>query len=339
VPLGQDGVTLLNAIYAANAPAYLRTTPAVETLRRMWIQQYVVIGDRLGWRDEEHGVPPATLFISSPYDVDAHYGKKRSTLWVGYKVHLTETCDDDLPRLITNVATSSAPTADGDLTPTIYQALATQDLLPARHVVDTGYLDAALLVSSKQEFGVDLYGPTRLDYRWQAREGQGFDASAFVVDWEAKTALCPEGRTSISWSPAIDRRDNAVVKIKFSTKDCRCCASCPHCFHSQAKYPRRMITIRPEAQYAALHAAREREASAAFKEEYARRAGIEGTISQGVRALGLRECRYIGEAKTHLQHVLTGAAINFVRVDDWLEERSVAKTRQSAFAALMKPAA
>ena len=100
-----------------------------------------------------------------------------------------------------------------------------------------------------------------------------------------------------------------------------------------------MMTIRPKEQYAALHAARKREASAAFKEEYARRAGIEGTRSQGTRAFGLRHCRYIGLAKTHLQHVLTAAAINFVRVSEWLDGTPVATTRRSAFAALMASAA
>lgn len=337
--IGQDGLGLLRALYAADAPPWLRAVPAVETLRRMWVQQYVMMDDTLRWRTEQDGVPPSSLFLSSPYDVDAHYGKKHATVWVGYKVHLTETCDDDQPRLITHVETSGAPTADGDLTPTIHQALGDKDLLPAVHIVDTGYLDAALLVSSKREFGVDLVGPTRADYRWQAQAGQGFDVGAFAINWETRTATCPVGRTSINWSPAIDRRDNAVVKIKFSTKDCRGCASRPHCFRSQAHYPRRMLTIRPQEQYVALHAARERETTHAFRKEYHRRAGIEATMSQGVRAFGLRRCRYIGLAKTHLQHILTAAAINFVRASEWVDGTPLAKTRRSTFAALMLPAA
>ena len=184
-----------------------------------------------------------------------------------------------------------------------------------------------------------LYDPTRQDYRWQARAGGGFAASAFTIDWETKTATCPEGRTSINWSPAIDRRDNAVITIKFSTKDWRHCTSRFQCLQSpQQRNPRRLITVRTQEEYRALHTAREREASAGFKDEYARRAGIEGTMSQGVRAFGLRECRYIGKAKTHLQHVLTAAAINFVRVSEWLDGTPVAKTRRSAFAGLMAPA-
>jgi transposase len=258
---------------------------------------------------------------------------------VGYKVHLTETCDEDDPHLITNVETSAAPTADGDMTPEIHEALQDKDLLPEEHLVDTGYLDADLLVDSRKDFGVDLLGPTRPDYKWQAREGTGFAAEHFVIDWEHEVATCPEGKSSISWSPAVDRGSNQVIKIKFSGRDCRVCPSREKCIRSTKKYPRRTVTVRRKEQYQALKAARERETTPEFKKEYAKRAGIEGTISQGVRAFGLRRSRYSGHARTHLQHVLTAAAINFVRVDRWLCDVPRAKTRRSAFVTLMKAAA
>lgn len=66
-------------------------------------------------------------------------------------VHLTESCEDDAPHLITNVETTPAPLADGEITPTVHQALQGKGLLPAIHLVDTGYLDAELLVASQQE--------------------------------------------------------------------------------------------------------------------------------------------------------------------------------------------
>jgi transposase len=78
--------------------------------------------------------------------------------------------------------------------------------------------------------------------------------------------------------------------------------------------------MRPRNQYEALHAARSREASEEYRPDYKRRAGIEGTISQGVRTCGLRRSRYIGRAKAHLQHVATAAAINVARIADWLAE-------------------
>jgi transposase len=101
--------------------------------------------------------------MSSPYDPEARYARKETTTWVGYKVHLTETCDDDAPHLITHVETTPGPVADGDRTPVIHAGLAAQGLLPGKHLTDTGYVDAELFVQSRQEYGVDLVGPTRAD--------------------------------------------------------------------------------------------------------------------------------------------------------------------------------
>lgn len=337
--IGRDGQRLLTAIDDPAAPAWLREVPAVQVLRLVWIQQYYVEQERLRWRTEQDGIPPASRFISSPYDLEAHLAKKGTTAWVGYKVHLTETCDEDYPHLITNVETSAAPTADGDMTPEIHEALQDKDLLPEQHIVDTGYLDAKLLVDSREGFGVDLLGPTRPDYKWQAREGTGFAAEHFVIDWEHEVATCPEGKSSISWSPVVDQRSNEVIKIKFSSRDCRSCPSRDLCFRSAKHYARRSITVRPKEQYEALKAARERETTPQFKKEYAQRAGVEGTISQGVRAFGLRRSRYVGHARTQLQHLLTAAAINLVRVDRWLSDVPRAQTRRSSFVTLMKAAA
>ncbi len=111
----------------------------------------------LAWRDANN-IPPAELFISSPYDVNAHYARKRSTSWVGDKVHLTETCDDDSPHLITHVETTTGPVAGGSVVGCIHETLKEKDLLLRTHFVDMGYVDAELLANSQQEYGVDLFG-------------------------------------------------------------------------------------------------------------------------------------------------------------------------------------
>jgi len=275
---------------------------------------------------------PIGLIYQLAYDVEAHYAKKHTTSWVGYKVHVTETCDDQAPHLITHVETTAGPVADGEATPRIHQALERKGLLPHLHIVDTGYLDAELLVTSQRDDGVDLLGPTRADYRWQAQAAKGFDANHFQIDWEQQQVVCPNGCRSSSWTPAIDSRTNEVVKIKFSVKDCQPCPSRIDC--TRAK--RRTITVRRQDQHLALQAARTRETTEAYATEYARRAGVEGTLSQGTRAYGLRRARYIGEAKTALQHLLTAAAINFVRMANWLMAKPLAKTRESAFERTMK---
>jgi transposase len=141
---------------------------------------------------------------------------------------------------------------------------------------------------------------------------------------------CPAGRESLSWTPAIDQHDNEVIKIKFSMKDCKPCPLKERC----TKAPRRAISVRVKDHHQALQAVRARQKGAEFREKYRSRSGIEGTISQGVRAFGLRRSRYRGLQKTHLQHLVTAVVINLVRTLAWLDGKPLAKTRTSKFAAL-----
>jgi transposase len=201
--------------------------------------------------------------------------------------------------------------------------------------VDTGFLDADLLVRSQERYGVDLSGPTRLDYHWQAQAGAGCDAQHFPVDGNQQHASCPAGKTSLSWPPAVDNRGNAVIKVKFSPKDGRPCPQLALGVRSQKRSPRRTITIRPQPQDHALQAARQREATEGFQAEYARRAGIEGTISRGIRSARLRRTRSRGLARGHLGHILTAVGLNVLRLGAWWLETARAKTRLTPFARLM----
>jgi transposase len=331
--VGQDGHALLAAALDPVAPSWLRQVPAVEILRRVWVQQFYLSAEGVQWRTAEHGIPPSALFVSSPYDTDAHLGRKRTTQWVGYKAHLTETCDEGRPHLITHVQTTAAPVADGEATTPAHTALRDKGLLPAMHLVDTGYLDAELLVTTRREFGIDLAGPARADERWQAREGKGFAAAHFNVDWERKEATCPQGARSTSWTPARDNRGVEVIKIKFSSADCGTCRHQADCVRGTRA--RRSLTLRTHERHIALMAARRRETTAEFAALSAVRAGVEGTISQAVRGFGLRRSRYVGQAKAHLQHVATAAAMNLVRMTEWLGGADLATTRRSKFRALM----
>ena len=102
------------------------------------------------WRVENQDeLPPPARMISFPYDLEARLSRKRATAWVGYKVHLSETCENDQPHLITGVVTTSSTEADSDALPGIHQCLANKSLLPSQHLVDTGYMSADLIVQSK----------------------------------------------------------------------------------------------------------------------------------------------------------------------------------------------
>ena len=240
-------------------------------------------------------------------------------------------CDEDAPRLITHVETSRAGNGDVDVTPVIHQALKEKQLVPKEHLTDTNYAEAKQFVQSQREYGIDLIAPTRADHKWQAKERQGFDAGSFQFDWEAQQATCPAGQKSLSWTPAIDRRDNQVIKVKFSLKDCRPCPLKAHCTTGL----RRTITIRTQEHHQALQAVRTRQKDAAFWKLYRAKSGIEGTISQGIRAFGMRRSRYRSMPKTHFQDLVIATALNLRRVLAWLAGEPLAKTRTSRFAALI----
>jgi len=329
--IGTDGFQLLTTISDPATPHWLREVPAVEVLRRVWVQQFYAPDGPVRWRAAED-LPPSARLICSPYDAEARYSQKRSTEWTGYKVHLTETCQDDLPHLITDVQTTPAPAADFDLPPKIQADLAARELLPSEHIVDAGYVTADHLVTSQKTHGLALVGPVNPGTSWQAKAQQGFDVATFVIDWDAQMATCPRGKTSVLWMPGQDRHAHPVVNIRFARADCCACAVRAQCTHSPSQP--RMLTVRPREQHEALQAARQRQTTDEFKATYALRAGIEGTISQGVRVGDLRRSRYLGLAKTHLQHLVTAAAMNLLRVAAWLAEVPRAQTRQSPFGAL-----
>jgi transposase len=254
---------------------------------------------------------------------------KRSTSWTGYKVHLTETCEEDLPHLITHVETTVATTQDPTVLPSIHQALAEKEILPRQHLVDLGYTSAQLIASSQRDYQIDLFGPVALNAKWQAKEGAGFDMSHFRVNWKRKVVYCPQGKRSRFWKNSHDSYGKPVIRVEFRKSHCLACPVRSQC--TRSKVNPRGLTLMIQEDYEALANARQRQTTAEFKQQYSLRSGIEGTISQGIRGFHLRQCRYIGLAKTLLQHILTAAAINLERIYAWLEGVPLAKTRISHF--------
>ncbi len=333
--IAADGERLLAAVDAARDQPELAQLPAVETLRRVWAEQYTGEPGQLCWREVKDMPSPAGL-ISSPYDTDARYSTKRDVAWVGYKAHLTETCDADRPHLIVNVETTPATTPDDNMVEVVHESEKGRDLLPGEHLVDKGYTDSKVLVASQSEYGVTIVGPVADDPGWQARAGTGFDKGSFVVDWDRQVVTCPAGKTSLSWLPNTYPKNGMVIEARFARKDCTPCPHRSQC--TRSKQEPRIIGLLPREQHEALQAARREQETEEFRARYAARAGIEGTHEQAIRRCGLRRCRYLGEAKAHLQHLLTAAAINLVRLSEWWAGTALARTRCSRFAALQHAA-
>jgi transposase len=270
--------------------------------------------------------------IQSPYDPEMHYSTKRGMEWSGYKVHVTETCDAKALHVITHVETRPAMEFDLSAMADIHTHLAAREMLPREHFVDSAYVSADLLVTSQRKHGVSLQGPVRGTSTRASRAGQGYALPNFKIDWKCQQVTCPEGKVSVGWTPGFDNAHRPRIYARFGRADCGSCHARPHC--TSSKDARRTLYFHPRTEYEALNKARQRMHEPAWKKKYRVRAGVEGTLSQGVRAFGMRRSRYIGLAKTALQQVLAAVGINVARTVAWLDGHAHAKTRISRFARL-----
>ncbi len=217
--MGSDGLQLLQAIDSAVEQPLQQQFPAVPVLRQVLTEQFIEEDDQLRWREAKE-MPASATMIASLYDPEARYSTKRETAWVGYKAHFTETCDVEMPQVVTNVETTLATTPDDNMIQVVHESLKARELLPAEHLVDKGYTDAQVLVDSQREYGVTIVGEVADDPSWQARSGEGYDKSAFHVDWGRQVVTCPAGKQSMSWLP------NACQKYGVIFSELRC--SCRH---------------------------------------------------------------------------------------------------------------
>jgi transposase len=337
VQYGKDGYHLLESVYSPAAPSWLRELPAVQALRVVWVQQYYRCsgehGEKVIRREaSEHGLPPGRLRLVSPYDLDARYSEKHGKSWLGYKAHFSETCseaaDDDpgtgrpeAPNLITNVATTEASVPDVAMTAPVHDMLADVGLTPGEHAVDAGYTSADLLLAARAQ-GITLVGPLLADTSPQARAG-GYTAEAFTIDWDHQQVTCPQGATSIKWAPCSQRGTEAIV-VRFPAAACQACPARDLCTSSRSG---RQLSLRPREVHEAVAAARAGQASQQWKARYKIRAGVEGTMRQATHVTGIRTARYLGLAKTRLEHNAAAAAINLIRLDAWWTGRPLDRTR------------
>lgn len=331
--VGEDSFTLLSALKQPDAPSDLGEWEEVRLLQQVWEQHYERVEGQIKWRDGP-AVKNAERVVS-PHDPEARESRKRDKEWLGYKVHLMETCNpEELVHVITHVETTVATEQDVESTEAILAAVRHKGWEVEEALMDSGYVSGSILVAQRAR-GCEIVGPVLPDPSWQQQTGYG--GQAFTLDWEQQQAVCPQGHPSQQWSRKRDNRGEEVIQIFFAPKLCQKCAVKEFCTKSQTGG--RTLTVAPREIHQALHERRAEQRDKAFQQNYAARAGIEGTLSEGVRAHGMRRSRYRGREKTHLQMVSVAAAINLVRLHQMLQRTRVGlsprrERRPSAFARL-----
>ncbi|MET9039432.1 MULTISPECIES: IS1182 family transposase [Streptomyces] len=313
--VGADGYRLLDAVHHPTAPAWLCELPALQVLRQVWVQQYYRDQHGHRWRGKSD-LPPSATAIGSPYDADARYGIKRGMGWRGFKGHFTEVCEPDRPHVIVHVATTAATLSDVETVTARHADLAAADLLPNRELVDAAYVSVDHILDAAAVHGVDLFGPVPAGHQWQTRDPDAYDLTHFTVDFGQRHVTCPTGAISRNWRESISADGLPTIQVTFRLPDCTPCPQRARCTRSTVNA--RSLTFRPRPQFEAQQRLRAEQSTDTWREQYALRSGIEGTMSQASRRCDVHHARYKGTAKTHLQHVLTAMALNLVRIDAWL---------------------
>ena len=254
IRIGADGFMLLDALAAPGAPEGLGELAQVQVLESVWQRHYERRQGKVHFLAQSE-LSSVSEAVESPYDPEARYRKRAGKKWVGYFVHLSESCDDDMPHLLTNTHTTTASVHEALCTKLIQQKLVDKGLTPEQHLTDSAYVNAELLVSSPQEQGIRLVGPAKGNHNWQSKVEGAYDDYQFEIDWEKEQVRCPQGKLSISWREYIkkdDHRSFPYIRVRFGSKDCRSCSTRHLCTRGKM----RTMNFQPQLQYEALRETR-----------------------------------------------------------------------------------
>lgn len=305
--VGRDGFWLVAQI-ERSAPAEARMLSEVGGLHTVLAQQFPQ-GPESGPAKDR---PAGRGVIETPHDPEARGSKKRHKSWVGYKEHITETCDKGLPSLIVDVEVTDATEGDNDQLPEIQERLAEREMKPDEQIVDQSYMSGPNLARSAEQ-GIDLVGRPEQDHG----APEGYRQADFQIDEEKKEAVCPAGHQSVVWSEKpIGDGERCRVEIRFARKTCLECPAFGVCTKSAQG---RSLDLNPYRDL--LIPCRARAKTEEFKQEFRLRSQIEGSISEMVRGYGTRHTRYRGRAKSRLQACFTATAVDLKRAICWLLQR------------------
>jgi hypothetical protein len=164
----------------------------------VWNQHFERVEGLIDFRDGP-AVESAERVIS-PYETDARESRKRDTEWIGYKGHLTETCEEEAAvHLIVQAEITVATVQDVEETMPLLCDVQARDLVPEVRLVDSGYVSGEAL-ASHTELEIELVGPLKQEGGWQHETGYG--VSAFHVDWQQQQVRC---RKAASFAELVPR--------------------------------------------------------------------------------------------------------------------------------------
>jgi transposase len=324
---GDDGFHILDCIGKAPEPkrSELASLEEITVMRRVLEDQFHPPDDRNGpkLRDPKE-LKPSGERIVSPYETEARTASKGEKTWTGYKFHSTETCVKDSPNFITDARIEPATKNDSLTLPDVVDRLSAKELLPEKLYADGGYVNVPFFTRARLELGLDIVSRLVNGHSWQSKEN-GLDQTQFRIDFSKQEAVCPANVSSSLWKAKKDGH----IEVFFPREACSTCALKTQCTRTE----QRILRIQSEPVFRQQQFMRQRQRTAEFRQEYAVRAGAEGTQSEFVRVAG-RQSSVRGQTKTNFKYVCAAVAVNFARLFRWELRRKPRLTPTGKFLAL-----
>ncbi len=306
---GEAGYWLMERV-EQHGKAALKELSEMQNLKR-------VLEEQFSWSDDENrpkARPNKEMkgdILQTPHDPAVRYGSKRGQGWQGYKLQVSETIEEEgetqPARFITDIEVTPANESDQAALEALQERLIEREVAPTEQYVDQGYMSGEHIHTSREK-GIDLRGYVP---GGGSQKEEGFRLADFIVDIDKQQAICPAGKKSVRWTEVTPGTPkNVAYRASFGEQ----CRACPFFASGQCTTNPAGRRLDINRYHDELQARRLESKSKAFQLEMNQRNGVEGTISELVRAHGARHSRYRGLAKNQLQASFIGAATNLKRL-------------------------
>ncbi|MCD9874747.1 transposase [Streptomyces guryensis] len=162
---------------------------------------------------------------------------------------------------------------------------------------------------------VTVSGPLKSNPTRQHRQNEGFARDDFHIDYDRRQVTCPQGQVSQGWHgpyPTSSPTAAPLIVARFTKSQCRPCPARTQC--TSTADSTRTVGFPPRELRDLQLRVRTEQQTPEWKTRYAVRSGVEGTVNEFAHGHGMRRCRYRGQGKAHIQHVLTAIAVNIERL-------------------------
>lgn len=306
---GEDGYWLLNRVQEMGGT--LIDLPEMQVLKRVLNEQFTPPEDDNPPKTRPDGDCSGDI-LQTPHDTDVRYSSKRGQGWKGYKLQVTETVtEENETNFLTDIQITAANQSDQKELKPIQKRLERRELVPEKQYVDQAYMSGEHIHDSRER-DIDLRGYVQPG----GNKSKGFRLTDFDIDISRQQVTCPAGNTSVHWTEVTPGTTKGVAYRAFFGKQCH---NCPFFSKEQCTTSPGGRKLDISRYHDELQKRRREMQTEAFQKEMNARNGIEGTISELVRAHGARRSRYRGLAKNRLQAAFIGGAANLKRLANALE--------------------